>query len=127
LQEWALAGTDIKIARIPYKSTGRQSKVALAWLLEKQEQLREWFQDGSICIRHAFNSDSEMIAEDGNRIDCHAEHDGISFLYQFYGCYWHGCTKCYDPDAMHLHFQQPYSRVYAQTQKKEADLVSSLS
>jgi hypothetical protein len=47
LQEWALAGTDIKIARIPYKSTGKQSKVALAWLLEKQKKLREWFQPAS--------------------------------------------------------------------------------
>jgi hypothetical protein len=56
-------GTDIKIAHIPYKSTDRQSKVALAWLLEQQEELREWFQDGSICIQHAFNSYSEVIAD----------------------------------------------------------------
>jgi hypothetical protein len=31
-----------------------------------------------ICIRHAFNSYSELIAEDGNRIDGYAEHHGIS-------------------------------------------------
>jgi hypothetical protein len=37
LQEWALTETNIKIARISYKSTSRQSKFALTWLLEKQE------------------------------------------------------------------------------------------
>jgi hypothetical protein len=56
LQEWALAGSDTQIARISYKCTSRQSKIALAWLLEQQQRLREFFNDGRIQIRHAFNS-----------------------------------------------------------------------
>jgi hypothetical protein len=56
LQAWALAESDVEIARIPYKCVGRQSKIALAWLLEQQQMLREFFEDNSIQIRHAFNS-----------------------------------------------------------------------
>jgi hypothetical protein len=29
-------------SRAPYKSTGRQSKIVLTWLLDKQEELRGW-------------------------------------------------------------------------------------
>jgi hypothetical protein len=36
LQAWAHAGSNDEIARIPYKCVGRQSKIALAWLLEQQ-------------------------------------------------------------------------------------------
>jgi hypothetical protein len=119
LQEWALAGSDIQIARIPYKCTSRQSKIALAWLLDKQDMLQGFFNDNRIQIRHAFNNYSEYIAEDGHRVDGHVEYEGIHFIFQFYGCYWHECTSCNDPDAEHPHFKIPFRRVYEQTNKQE--------
>jgi hypothetical protein len=73
LQAWPLAGSEVEIARIPYKTVGRQSKIALSWLLEQQDKLREFFEDNSIQIRHAFNSYKEVIAEDGNRVDGYVE------------------------------------------------------
>jgi hypothetical protein len=119
LQEWALAGSDTQIARIPYKCTSRQSKIALSWILEKQHMLRDFFNHGSIHIRHAFNHYTEFIAEDGHKVDGYAEYDGIQFLFQFYGCYWHGCTTCNNPEDEHPHFKIPYRRVYEQTLKQE--------
>jgi hypothetical protein len=93
LQAWALAGSEVEIARIPYKCVGRQSKIALSWLLEQQRKLREFFEDNSIQIRHAYNSYKEVIAEDGNRVDAYVEYNGVIFFFQFYGCYGHGAVS----------------------------------
>jgi hypothetical protein len=103
----------------PPRCTSRQSKIALAWLLEQQQKLREIFNDSRIQIRHAFNSYTEFIAEDSHRVDGYVEYEGILLIYQFYGCYWHGYTTCHDPAAEHSHFKQPYSRAYEQTLKQE--------
>jgi hypothetical protein len=112
LQEWALAGSDTQIARIPYKCRNRQSKSALAWLLEQQDKLQELFNDNRIQIRRAFNSYTEFIAEDGHKVDGFVEYEEIQFI-------WHGCTTCYDPGAEHPHFERRYKRVYQQTQAQE--------
>jgi hypothetical protein len=53
---------------------------ALAWLLEQQQRLREFFNDGRIQIRHAFNSYTEFIAEDGHRVDGYVEYEGTLVL-----------------------------------------------
>jgi hypothetical protein len=81
--------------------------------------LRNFFNDRRIAIRHAFNHYSEFIAEDGHEVDGYAEYEGIQFIFQFYGCYWHGCTACHDPEEPHPHFKMPYRRVYEQTLKQE--------
>jgi hypothetical protein len=103
---------------------GRQSKIALAWL-EQQQKLREFFEDSSMQIRHAYNSYKEVIAEDGNTVDGYVEYKGILFLFQSYGCYWHGCSQCNVQSVEHPHFHAPHSRVLEGTLAKKQNLCNA--
>jgi G:T-mismatch repair DNA endonuclease (very short patch repair protein) len=63
-----------------------------------------------------------VIAEDGHRMDGYVEYGGVIFLFQLYGCYWHGCSQCNDPTAEHPHFYVPHSRVREATERKGVGL-----
>ncbi|CAL1272462.1 unnamed protein product, partial [Larinioides sclopetarius] len=51
-----------------------------------------------IFIQHALNKNGEMkIAE--NFVDGYCEERKT--IYQFQGCFYHGCDICYDSDSVH--------------------------
>ena len=55
-------------------------------------------QKENVHIRHACNEGEQGITVNGNRrsykVDGYCEETNT--IYQFHGCYWHGCKRCYD-------------------------------
>ena len=64
-----------------------QSKSALEWLhwLERDGQER--------CIQHAGNSGEYRIPGTRYSVDGYDQESNI--VYEFQGCFWHGCPDCY--------------------------------
>jgi hypothetical protein len=68
----------------------------------------------NIYIRHIGNSEKEYY--------CHKTHrflDGYSTngnkVFQFHGCFWHGCPKCTNPNAIHPQRNLPFGVIYQKT------------
>lgn len=139
LQAWCLAGLPegeeiAAIPRIP-KIEQRQSKKALHWLLTRQEELRRELGAGrAFKIHHVWNSPtgreyylslpaSGEVAGSGRLggfipVDGYAYAFGRRYIFQFHGCYWHGCRKCYGDrwEELHPHRQVPFKQLYYHTQ-----------
>ena len=99
-----------QIGLIPKRSDNRlQSKVAVKWL--------EWeAQERNIEIQHKGNCPSEHKV--GNRfVDGYCAEKNAVF--EFHGCFFHGCPKCTNPDTVHHYRNIPNHQVYADTLVKE--------
>ncbi|XP_054259245.1 uncharacterized protein LOC128983988 [Macrosteles quadrilineatus] len=91
-----------------YRSS-TQSAVALQWLTWEEERR-------GVTINHAGRSKEVVIK--GMKVD---GFDGIN-IYEFHGCYWHGCPKCFpynrdtplkeDPsDSLHLRYERTKAKI----------------
>nr|XP_015840028.1 PREDICTED: uncharacterized protein LOC103315075 isoform X1 [Tribolium castaneum] len=68
-----------------YRSNDKNSRIAIEWLMwESQER--------DIVIEHAGNG-REVRLNEGLLVDGYCEQNRTVF--EFYGCFWHGCLKCY--------------------------------
>ena len=65
------------------------SRVALEWLHWQQHQLP----DEDDYIRHAGNSGEYRIPHSRYTVDGY--HEKTNTVYEFQGCFWHGCPVCY--------------------------------
>lgn len=74
------------IAIIPpngYRQKDKQSRIAINWLL--------WLERTTgLTIRHAFNNSEVQIGP--YKVDGLCQETNT--IYEFYGCFWHGCPKC---------------------------------
>ena len=43
-------------------------------------------------------------------------------VYECYGCYWHGCPRCYDRTKVHDRKNLPMFKIYGETMKKKNTL-----
>ncbi len=50
----------------------------------------------NIKIRHALNGGEKVIL--GKKVDGYSKETNT--VYQFHGCFWHGCSKCFDPNTI---------------------------
>ncbi|XP_054276436.1 uncharacterized protein LOC128995442 [Macrosteles quadrilineatus] len=91
-----------------YRSS-TQSAVALQWLTWEEERR-------GVTINHAGRSKEVVIK--GMKVD---GFDGEN-IYEFHGCYWHGCPKCFpynrdtplkeDPsDSLHLRYERTKAKI----------------
>jgi len=73
-----------------YRTTDTQSATCLLWLkyISTSENIR---------IQHARNGGEKVIHIGSHRfkVDGYAEVNGVKTVYEFYGCKYHGCQKCY--------------------------------
>ncbi|XP_056022017.1 uncharacterized protein LOC130054931 [Ostrea edulis] len=104
------------IAIIPnmgYRPARRYSAKACRWLA--------WLEHQHHCIRHARNGGEVTLRP--YTVDGYDEESRI--VYEFYGCYWHGCPTCY-PNLltdMHPHrVQHTYQDLYLDTLKRASAL-----
>ena len=99
-----------QIAVIPRRSNNRfQSKVALQWLeYESQERHLE--------IQHIQNCPREFKVG-RNYVDGYAESNNTVF--EFHGCWYHGCPKCTIHDSIHPYKNVTMSEVYADTKARD--------
>lgn len=92
--------------------TDRFSKESICWLdfLMHKE---------NINIQHALNGGEKTIL--GYKVDGYC--DKTNTIYQFHGCFWHGCPKCYDPDFINNKNKKTMRDLYKNTQKISAKLI----
>ena len=72
-----------------YQPARKYSLMALQWLAWVHHQTGD-------RILHALNGGEQKI--DGNYVDGYNPSKRI--IYEFHGCVWHGCSKCYLPDTL---------------------------
>nr|XP_046478631.1 uncharacterized protein LOC124217268 [Neodiprion pinetum] len=71
-----------------YRLADAQSCKALEWLVVIEREL-------GIDIRHAGNGREFRFPETGRKVDgYHVAGDDTRHVYEFHGCFWHGCRKC---------------------------------
>eukprot|EP00057_Strongylocentrotus_purpuratus_P033052 XP_789947.2 PREDICTED: uncharacterized protein LOC585011 [Strongylocentrotus purpuratus] len=86
--------TNYTIALIPsdgYTNPKRHSVKAGEWLHYKAQEL-------GIEIRHAFNGGERKVH--GRYVDGYAEVGDEKHIFEFLGCYFHGCEVCYKSDTI---------------------------
>ncbi|XP_035219129.1 uncharacterized protein LOC118192299 [Stegodyphus dumicola] len=76
-------------------------------------------QKESIEIEHALNGKGERRL-DGISVDGYCKETNT--VYQYYGCFFHGCSTCFDGDALHPITKLPMSTLRQQTVDKTYQL-----
>ena len=107
------------IAAVPpmgYVDTQHYSSVSLEWLfyLNRIEHKN---------IIHIGNSPTGEVNFVGNiRVDGFDKSNNT--VYEFYGCFYHGCTRCYSTSMRKIHplYQVTFDTVYERTMDREARL-----
>ena len=98
------------IAIIPphgYRPQDKQSVIALKWLAYTA-------QNNNLSIRHSRNFGEQRIGK--YRVDgYHAESNTV---YEFHGCFWHGCIRCYARDTINPVNQQSMQDLHQRTLEK---------
>ena len=87
------------------------SKVQLAWLNFLSNELH-------LYIQHASNDGEYKIKNSKCKADGYCK--SINTIFEFHGCYYHGCTKCkFKPDDINKKCNKTYKELYEKTQKKK--------
>ena len=98
-------GTTAAISTIKHRANF--SKISITWLEYMSRTL-------NIHIQHIGNSEKEYYCPKTKRFV-----DGFctsaNLVFQFHGCYYHGCPKCFPPEAIHPQRKIPYALLYQQT------------
>ena len=90
------------IAIVPeYAKTDNFSKMSIMWL--------NYISYGS-NIKHALNGGEKELTINikSYKVDGFCEETNTA--YEFYGCFWHGCTKCYQPNIVNSKNQKIWAQ-----------------
>ncbi|XP_044594829.1 uncharacterized protein LOC123272194 [Cotesia glomerata] len=111
------------LPRSGYRLADNQSRVAIEWLT--------WLEHSqNIKIIHALRG-REIIIPGGIKLDSYREdEDGQKFAYQFHGCFWQSCPKCFksnrsqptfkNKNIKHSSYNIRYENTQIQSQKIES-------
>ena len=91
---------------IPY---AKQSRMALVWLALEGRHLGR-------PLQHAGNSGERRLVGVRGPVDGYDAETGTA--YEFCGCLWHGCARCFDPDLKNPVNGVPMGVLNAKTQSK---------
>ena len=103
-------GTTAAISTIKHRTN--YSKISISWLEYMSKTL-------GIPIQHIGNSEKKYYCTNTKRFLDGFGHD---YVFQFYGCYYHGCPKCTNATDIHPHKHVPYGLLCEQTLTKSAEL-----
>ncbi|XP_035677014.1 uncharacterized protein LOC118416064 [Branchiostoma floridae] len=92
-----------------YRFREQQSRDAVEWLNYVAHSKNK-------TIHHAKNSSKEAVVC-GFRVDGF-EKGSPGTVYEYHGCFWHGCPKCYNPDDVNPVNETKMWELYAQTKRK---------
>ncbi|XP_041465845.1 uncharacterized protein LOC121416344 isoform X2 [Lytechinus variegatus] len=81
--------------------------------LKAGEWLHYLSQSLGIDIRHAFNGGERKIH--GRYVDGYREDGDTKFVYEFLGCFFHGCNTCYQPDTINKRCNKRMGVLYNET------------
>jgi G:T-mismatch repair DNA endonuclease (very short patch repair protein) len=84
------------------------SEVSIKWI--------KWISETQdVYIQHALNGGEHKIQDIG-KIDGYCE--TTNTVYEFQGCFWHGCPKCYSQDTINPYNQIDMGDLHEQTKTK---------
>ena len=92
-----------------------QSTVALEWLCF------EHFKLGGNKLRHVTNGRKQKVIAQGEALFVDGYDETIKTVYEFHGCFFHGCVKCFPNNRYRKHKCHPdriISEIYEATCKK---------
>ena len=92
------------------------SKQAIRWLdyiMEIENKDRVLRGEAEIYIQHASNGGEQLIS--GNKVDGFCKKTNT--IYQYHGCFWHGCPKCFDPEVPNSINKKNMKELYDNTVK----------
>ncbi len=97
----------------PKCSKGNYSNISIKWLksIEQNEKIR---------ISHALNDGEYKIKlKTGRNLNCDGYCKKTNIVYEFYGCFWHGCPSCHEPSDRNRVNKKLFSELYEKTLKRE--------
>ena len=80
------------IAIVPESvKTDNFSKMSIMWLN---------YMSNGVNIQHALNGSEKKLTIDNKtyKVNCFCKENNT--IYRFYGCFWHGCPKCFKPNII---------------------------
>ena len=90
------------------------SKISIAWL--------DWISQGSgLEIKHALNGGEEQVLPGIGKVDGFCGNT----VYEFQGCFWHGCEKCYSRDTINTKNQMDMLTLRKRTREKCEKIVGA--
>ncbi|XP_077361782.1 uncharacterized protein LOC144006673 [Festucalex cinctus] len=92
------------------KSFSRDSIQYLMWVAHSQK----------IPIIHALNKGEVKIGQ--YYVDGYALIDGVKYVWEYLGCFYHGCRECYDPTQKCPMSKRPFQEKFDRVKKKIQDL-----
>jgi G:T-mismatch repair DNA endonuclease (very short patch repair protein) len=86
----------------------KYSKKSICWLdyVQKKE---------GVAIQHALTSMEKTIYVNGKPIRIDGWNEEARTVYQFHGCYWHGCPRCFKPDTLNYKTRMSMDDLYTRT------------
>ena len=98
-----------------YDQNYNHSKSAIQWLTHIGEK-------DNVHIRHAENGGEVTVGR--YRVDGFCEANKT--VYEFYGCYYHGCQKCYQFNTENKHGEKTMGELFLDTLAREAYILKVL-
>lgn len=95
------------------------SKICLKWLKYMEDMVIK------SKIQHAGNIGEKVIIASGKRYKLDGFCEKYYFGFEFHGCYWHGCPKCYKRNEINLVNHKTMEELYNKTIEKEQNLINS--
>src|SRR5207253_8563983 len=92
----------------------KYSKKSICWL--------DYVQKEGVAIQHALNGREKTIYVNGKPIRIDGWNEETGTVYQFHGCFWHGCPRCFDPDTINNKTQTTMRTLYSKTQKRSENI-----
>lgn len=97
-----------------------QSKIALEWLYYQDHLL-----GGMGRVRHVRNDGEVQVGTPGEMVYVDGYDETTHTIFEFYGCYYHGCPRCFKRQRdvrRNCHADRTVNEVYEATERKAAML-----
>ena len=97
-----------------------QSKIALEWLYYQDHLL-----GGMGRVRHVRNGGEVQVGTPGEMVYVDGYDENTHTIFEFYGCYYHGCPRCFKRQRdvrRNCHADRTVNEVYEATERKAAML-----
>ena len=91
------------------------SHKALEWLLFNEKLF-------NVKINSAYYGKESIITIDNDNYKVDGYDEENKTVYEFHGCYWHGCQKCYGPTDVNILGNKNMIDIYNKTLSKEQKL-----
>ena len=107
------------IAIVPeYTKTDNFSKMSIMWL-------NYVLTTKGLNIQHALNGGEKKLTIDDKTYKVDGFCEETNTVYEFYGCFWHGCPKCYRPNIINTKNQKDMGTLNDLTIEKRETIKSA--